>query len=507
MSTLPPEPSHDAGQTEPIDLNAVRIDPRWALKLPASLALRKRLLPLAKLDGRLHVACVDPDDTSTLASLARFFEDEIVPVRAEPESLRRALTRIFGGMSLANAADAGSPRNRSRDARVTEDDAVAICDELLQAALLRGASDVHLDPGERGGRVRFRVDGVLESYRELGSETYAGVSSRFKVLAELDIAERRSPQDGRFSARIGPEQVQVDIRVATLPIRHGERMTLRLLAAHSDKVTLAGLGMSPRHRELFEHALQLPYGLVLLTGPTGSGKSTTLFAALNLLLQTRGGNVLTIEDPVEYEIPGTAQIEVDSADKVSFHKALRSILRHDPDVVMIGEIRDAQTADIAMKAALTGHLVFSTLHTNTAAGVLTRLLDMGLQRYLVAATLRLAVAQRLVRRLCQHCRVEHRLSAREAISLGDPALEGQTVYEPGGCLYCAGRGFTGRMALFEMLPLDEEFSRAVAEGADEAALMQRMRAQGLEVLSDDARGKLLEGLTTRTEILSATTVW
>lgn len=496
-----------ASSDEPIDLSQVRIDPKWALRLPASLALRKRLLPLALLDGRLHVACVDPSDTATLSSLSRFFEHEIQPVPADPESLRKALNRIFGGMSLPGSAETSLLRGRSRDARVTEDDAVAICDELLQAALLRGASDIHLDPSERIVRVRFRVDGVLETYRELTPEAYAGVSSRFKVLAELDIAERRAPQDGRFSARIGPEQIQVDIRTATLPTRHGERITLRLLASHSDGVTLTSLGMSDQQRELFEHALQLPYGLVLLTGPTGSGKSTTLFAGLNRLLATRGGNVLTIEDPIEYEIQGTSQIEVDSADKVNFNKALRSILRHDPDVIMIGEIRDAETADIAMKAALTGHLVLSTLHTNTAPGVLTRLFDMGLQRYLVAATLRLAVAQRLVRKLCQRCKVEHRLTAREAISLGDPSLEGQIVYEPGGCLYCAGRGFTGRMALFEMLPLDEELSRAVADGIDEASLTMRMRQQGLAVLADDARNKLLGGLTTRTEILSATTVW
>lgn len=488
-------------------LDEVRIDPAWALRIPPSLALRKRVLPLSQLGETVQVACADPDDRATLQLVERLVEAPVVPLRCEPDSLRRALNRIYGGMSMSGGD--GSLRVRGREPRgaADADDAVSTCDELLQAAALRQASDIHLTPAERQYAVHLRVDGQLELFRQGPIEQFGGVVSRFKVLAELDIAEKRAPQDGRFSARIGPTQQKTDIRVATLPTKYGERMTLRLLATQEDGITLEGLGMAPRDLELFRQTLQRPHGLVLLTGPTGSGKSTTLFAALQELLQVRGGNVITVEDPVEYEIPGTSQVEVDSVDKVSFHKALRSILRHDPDVVMIGEVRDAETADIAMKAALTGHLVFSTLHTNTAAGVVTRLIDMGMQRYLVAATLRLVVAQRLVRRLCVHCRAPRPLRAAEAFALGRPELEGRELFEPVGCVYCAGRGFAGRVALFEMLRVDETFSRAIADGADEATLVEQLRRRDTPLLMDDAVAKLLSGTASLGDVLSAVTTW
>ena len=376
------------------------------LRVPATLALRKRVLPLCKLSDQVSVACADPEDEATLRQLVRFLDCDVLPVAAEPESLRRALVRVYGGVSQPGAADPTLARLRAgRDGRPAEaDDAVAICDELLQAAALRQASDIHLLPREGRTQVLLRVDGRLESYRDLSAELQGAVVSRLKVLAGLDIAEKRAPQDGRFTARIGPAQTKIDIRTATLPTRFGERVTLRLLAAHGSHLSLESLGMTADDLGVFRTAIQRPHGLVLLTGPTGSGKSTTLYAALAELLSTRGGNVITVEDPIEYEMSGVSQVEVDSADKVNFSRALRSLLRHDPDVVMIGEIRDDETAAIAIKAALTGHLVFSTLHTNTAAGVVTRLVDMGMQRFLVAATLRLSVAQRLVRRLCPHCR-------------------------------------------------------------------------------------------------------
>lgn len=279
-------------------------------------------------------------------------------------------------------------------------DAVALCDELLFAALVREASDIHIDPCPENVMVRLRVDGELEKYRTLPSTVLNGLISRFKVLSGMDIAEKRAPQDGGFTHRFGAAAMKIDIRVATLPTKHGERMTLRLLATQTETLTIERLGMMAHDQTIFEQMVSLPHGMILLTGPTGSGKTTTLYAALRKLIAAQVGNIITIEDPIEYAIPGVAQVEVDTADKVSFSRALRSVLRHDPDVVMIGEIRDFETADVAIKASLTGHLVFSTLHTNSAAGVVTRLADMGVQRYLIAATLRLAVSQRLVRKLC-----------------------------------------------------------------------------------------------------------
>jgi type IV pilus assembly protein PilB len=295
--------------------------------------------------------------------------------------------------------------------------------------------------------------------------------------------------------------------VATLPTKYGERMTLRLLAMQTESLTLERLGMCERDLKCFAEAIEKPHGMVLLTGPTGSGKSTTLYAALRKLIAHDEWNIVTIEDPIEYGIPGVAQVEVDSADKVSFSKALRSVLRHDPDVVMIGEVRDAETADIAIKASLTGHLVFSTLHTNSAASVITRLSDMGVDRYLTGATVRLAVAQRLVRRLCSQCRVQRELTVAEARAFDNPQAVGSPAFEPRGCLYCANRGYVGRMGLFELLPVDEELSRAIAQGADEAEIVTYARRQKIPRLVDDALEKVNNGSTSVKEAMSAVAVW
>jgi type IV pilus assembly protein PilB len=323
----------------------------------------------------------------------------------------------------------------------------------------------------------------------------------------MDIAEKRAPQDGRFSHKFGPTNQSLDIRVATLPTKFGERMTLRLLALQTESLTLERLGMSPRDLACFGEAIDRPHGMILLTGPTGSGKTTTLYAGLRKLIAHEDWNIVTIEDPIEYAISGVAQVEVDSGDKVSFGKALRSVLRHDPDVVMIGEIRDQETADVAIKASLTGHLVLSTLHTNSAASVLTRLSDMGVDRYLTAATVRLAVAQRLVRRLCSHCRQERPLTEAEARALDRPEAVGTTVFEPKGCLYCANRGFVGRLGLFELLPVDEDLARAIARGAEEPEIIAYAREHKVPRLVDDALEKLTGGLTTVKEALSAVSVW
>ena len=360
---------------------------------------------------------------------------------------------------------------------IQADDAMMLGEEMLHAAILRQASDIHIDPDAEGLQIRFRVDGALERYRRLPMAVQSGIVSRFKVLSGMDIAEKRAPQDGGFKHRYGRTGQTIDIRVATLPTKHGERMTLRLLALQTEQLTLERLGMREGDLATFHRFIDQPHGMILLTGPTGSGKTTTLYAAIRRLMEREELNIVTVEDPIEYEIKGVAQMEVDSADKVSFVKALRSVLRHDPDVVMIGEIRDNETADVAIKASLTGHLVFSTLHTNSAVSVITRLADLGVDRFLIAATLRLAVAQRLVRQLCSRCRKQRELTAGEAVAFNHGEFAGRTVFEPGGCIYCAGRGYAGRIGLFEMLPLDEDWSRRISEGAEEANLILRMRKE------------------------------
>jgi type II secretory ATPase GspE/PulE/Tfp pilus assembly ATPase PilB-like protein len=346
------------------------------------------------------------------------------------------------------------------------------------------------------------VDGELETLRKLPKSLHGPVIGRFKVLANMDIAERRMPQDGRFVYPLGPKKRRVSIRAACLPTTHGERMTLRLLAVETEELTLNRLGMSAVMYDTFVKIAGEKQGMILMTGPTGSGKSTTLYAALRYRLANFPGRFITVEDPVEFDIVGVAQAEVDTADKIRFSTVLRNILRSDPDVIMIGEIRDFESADIAIKAALTGHLVFSSLHTNSAAGVITRLIDMGVEPYQVAATLRLCVAQRLVRRLCPKCRQPRPLAATEAQAIRQPQLAGTTVFEPGRCIACNERGFRGRVGLFELLPIDEELGRRIVAGCDEAAIKSHMRMRKMRMLRDDALEKLLAGATSYGDLLA-----
>jgi type II secretory ATPase GspE/PulE/Tfp pilus assembly ATPase PilB-like protein len=493
--------SEELSIAAPLDMSAVRIDPGWALRIPVSLARRKKVLPCCRIGDRVLVACVNTGDVATLDTVERHLEHPIEPVLAEETSLEALIRDTFGGAATQTGTIRVAAGRGDGD-----EDAVQVCEEILQAAALREASDIHIDPMSQRVRVRLRVDGQLEEYRNFASELHPQISSRIKVLADMDISERRSPQDGRFSWTSSRGE-SIDVRAATLPTRFGESLTLRLLVSNMENLTLARLGMDADDLKRFSTAISRPHGLILLTGPTGSGKSTTLYAAIRELISTRALHVVTVEDPVEYEMDGITQVAVDSADKVSFRKALRSILRNDPDVIMIGEIRDPETADIAIKAALTGHLVFSTLHTNTAAGAVTRLIDMGVQPFLVAATLRLAVAQRLVRRLCQHCREKSALSIPAAAALGMPEAHDTTAWESGGCLYCAGRGKAGRTALFEMLPVVEAMSHLIANRADELALRALARNDGCLTLAEDALRKVEQGIVTASDAQQAVAVW
>lgn len=473
-----------------IDVRRVKVDPSWALRVPANLAVRRQLLPLCEVAGQVHVACADPQDVAALKALERYVDRPLRVRRADPDALRQVLRRVYGEAQSA-AADPEEP--------------VALCNELLYAAWLRQASDIHIDPERDGVRVRLRVDGQLEDYRRLPSRAHGELLSRIKILAGMDIAEKRAPQDARFTHSLTATQ-RVEIRVATLPTKHGERAALRLLAMEMESLTLETLGMSARDLATTEQAVGRPHGLLLATGPTGCGKTTTLYAALRRIIAQRPVNAISVQDPIEYDIPGVAQVEVDSAQKVTFGKALRSILRHDPDVLMIGEIRDEETVDTAIKAALTGHLVLATLHTNSAVSAVTRLADMGVDRYLIAATLRLVVGQRLARILCASCRQAAQLDDEQARALRRPEAVGTAIFEPRGCVYCAGRGYSGRVGLFELLPMDEELSHAIARGADEAELTAALRTRKVPTILDDAVDKLGAGVTSLPDVLAAVAI-
>ncbi len=491
-----------------IDLDQVKIDPSLSRLLPASGARRFRSLPLCRVHGELVVATSNEDIDATRRFVASHLDGPFHLVRADEQSLRKRLSSIYAPHPTRVNFDTDS---RSEAGEVSE--IVEACNDLFWRPCCVVHSDIHLLPAETALHSRFRVDGVLEDYRSFSNELRSGMVSRIKVLAGLNIAEKREPQDGRIrwqadgnTGRNGRTN-RIDIRVATIPTRYGERVTMRLLTPIDGLNSLADLGMDELQLKAFSEAIRSSSGLILLTGPTGSGKSTTLYAAIMQLLSARGGNVITVEDPIEYEISGATQVEVDSANKVSFSGALRSVLRHDPDVIMLGEIRDAETAELAIKASLTGHLVFSTLHTNTAAGVVTRLVDMGVAPYLVAATLKLAVAQRLVRRLCPKCLRPSPLDATDAAGLGRIELDREIAYQPNGCVYCAGKGFVGRTALFEIMQGGSEVAKMIAGGATELDLSDFAKRSGCRTLIDDGIDKVLLGTTTVEQVLGTVATW
>ena len=462
-----------------IDLDEVRLEPAAAMSIPSTLAMRRLALPLCRIGGVMHVAMADPSDAQTVTAIARETGLKVEVHAAARRQLMEALSKVYGDSARRVHAVGQEP----------QDDAVSTVERIMSAAYMRRASDIHFDPCVDGLKVRFRVDGELEDVMKLPESLKGPVTGRLKVMSSLDIAERRSPQDGAFRWRTpqGYARQTVDVRMATLPVKHGERMTLRLLESGATRLTLDSLGLDPKDRGAFGDVLASPYGLVLLTGPTGSGKTTTLYAAIRELLAMRPMNILTVEDPIEYEIEGVSQAEVDSGDKVNFSKALRSLLRHDPDVIMIGEIRDTESMDTAVKAALTGHLVLSTLHTNDAVGAVVRLADMGLKPHLAGAVIRLAAAQRLVRSLCPHCREISAPTEAERAVL--PLSAGDSIARPRGCLKCAGRGYVGRTGVFELFRPDAAISQAISSGASRETLLEMGFERGFRTLAQDAARK------------------
>jgi len=362
---------------------------------------------------------------------------------------------------------------------------IRMLNALLTQAAKDGASDIHIEPYERSSSVRFRVDGTLREVVQPNKALHAALISRLKIMAELDIAEKRMPQDGRISLRIGGRAI--DVRVSTLPSSHGERAVLRLLDKAESRFTLEGLGMDGEVLERYARLIQQPHGILLVTGPTGSGKTTTLYASLGRV-DTATTNVLTVEDPVEYELSGIGQTQVNAKIDLTFAKALRAILRQDPDVIMIGEIRDYETAQIAIQASLTGHLVLATIHTNDAPSCVTRLIDMGVEPYLLSSSLLGALAQRLVRKLCPACRRQ----------------DGEGLWHPVGCAQCSGTGYKGRTGVYELMVVDETVQTLIHNRASEQDLAAAARAAGLKSMREDGDRLVSQGLTSAEEVIRVT---
>jgi general secretion pathway protein E len=469
------------------------------------------VLPLAADETQVRLAVIDPLDRFTPCAIEARTGLRAVTAIITPSDFDAALARLYGeqqatGTAVADSASAeivASDVTRLRDL-ATDAPAIRFVDFMIERAIESGASDIHLTTSRNGTRLRYRVDGVLQDADPHPAHLHAAIVSRIKVLAELDIAERRLPQDGRI--RLGIRGREIDLRIATMPHLDGEGVVLRILDRTAVKLDLAALGFAPAIERELAQLVGEPHGIVLVTGPTGSGKTTTLYAALRRLVRP-GINVLSVEDPVEYYLDGVAQIQVQRKIGLDFPAVLRSVLRQDPDVIMIGEIRDGETAAIANQAALTGHFVLATLHTNSAAAALPRLIDMGLEPYLLASTIRGVLSQRLVRTLCRFCcRPDEAMDAasrtyleRLAASAGS-AFSPRDVRQAVGCARCNGTGFAGRIAIAELLTVDDEFRRAVLERADASRLERIARSRGVAPLMQAGLARVVAGETTPAEL-------
>ncbi len=487
-----------------LDLTRRRPSVPWVLALPENVARRKQCLVFGEVSGELVVALADPVDPSTRAALQEHFDRPLQYVVSPRFQIAELQDEIYGearekGARLVEMTPAG---RTTAQVTTTGLNMVEQLDSIIDEAVDRRASDIHIEPEADRLRVRLRIDGRMIEARAFPIEVSSAMVSRVKVLSVLDITEKRKPQDGRFT-QTSFEQ-EIDIRVAVIPTIHGERVTLRLLNMDRSQVALERLGMGLETRQAFERLIRNPHGIILISGPTGSGKSTTMYAALQQI-NAIDRHIITVEDPVEYHIPGVNQVQVDAEYGVSFASALRSILRHDPDVIMVGEIRDEETAHLALEASLTGHLVFATLHTNSATGSLTRLLDMGCEPYLVSSAIIGVLAQRLVRRICPNCKTAAVANPTERKLLDVPQeRESVDIYRGAGCSRCNRAGYYDRIGVYEYVPFDTGLSELVMAKASTEVLRAYAAEHGAITLKRDAMQKVLAGLTTLEEAMRVT---
>ena len=469
-----------------------------------------RVVPL-QVDGRqLHVAMANPQDAFVVKALGLTTGLAVRPAVGVPTEVEAALIRLLDESPASDEqdeadpfeGDAGDFVEHLRDL-ASEAPVIRLVNTIIGRVIELRASDIHLEPFDDGLHVRYRVDGVLHPGEVVPAAQGAAVSSRVKLLAHLDIAERRLPQDGRIKTRVKGREL--DLRVSTVPTVHGESVVMRVLDRASVRLSLEDMGFEKDTLARFNQLIHRPHGILLVTGPTGSGKTTTLYAAL-AKLDSVSQKIITVEDPVEYQLEGINQIQVHSQINLTFANALRSILRQDPDIIMIGEMRDGETAQIAVQSSLTGHLVLSTLHTNTAASAVVRMQDMGVERYLITSTVNGVLAQRLVRRLCPHCKtpVQPDPALLQSSGLGRFLSGGAPVYEARGCDHCRGTGYQGRTAIHELLVVDEAMRSAILQGLDASALQSIAVKAGMYTLYDDGLRKVAAGVTSLDEVLRAT---
>ncbi len=490
-----------------VSINEIGVNIAVANLITPELAVKNSILPLYEEESVVYVAMKNPNDILTVDYLRMLTGYEIEPVVASDAELNAAIEN-FANMNSGvdnydDADDDVSTEVESLD--IDDKPAVQLVNQVINNAIKAGASDIHIEALEKVMRVRFRIDGVLQEIMQNPIKMYPAVISRIKVIGGMDIAERRIPQDGRATVKF--EDKTMDVRIASMPTVYGEKVVMRLLErSNTQKVTLKDVKFSPRQWDRFNHAIHMPYGFVLVTGPTGSGKSTTLYATL-AEISTVEKNVITLEDPVERRMAGINQVQMNNRAGMTFAAALRSVLRSDPDIVMVGEIRDSETAKIAVEAALTGHMVLSTLHTNDAPGAVTRLDEMGVEPFLTASSLVGVLAQRLVRRLCPKCKEEYEISHAELKKIV-PDLEdygynqpSYKLYKAKGCLTCNNTGYKGREAVFEFLTVTEEMKRLILDRATVAEVKDLAVKQDMKTLKDEGLYKMMEGNTSLEEVL------
>ncbi len=492
-----------------VDLNDHQIDPSAAMLIPEQVARRYRALPIGYEDSRLLVAMADPANLFALDDIRTMTGMDLQPVvatAADIESAIRKYSRMDESVQKMASEASTAAEDEVADleraaASLEEGPIVKMVNLLISQAIADRASDIHIEPMEREVRIRYRIDGVLSEVMRSPKNIQAGLISRLKVMADINIAERRVPQDGRIGLTVGGKSI--DLRLATLPTVYGEKVVIRILDKSSVLLKLEELGFLDQSFKRYQEAYTKPYGAILVTGPTGSGKSTTLYATLNLVNKA-DRNIITVEDPVEYRLPGVNQMQMNVRAGLTFASALRSILRADPDVVLVGEIRDHETALIAIEAALTGHLVLSTLHTNDAPSSLPRLVEMGVETYLVASAIDCVVAQRLARKLCPKCREGYRPNQSELEQAGFPEFmwdDVKELFRPVGCTACSKTGFRGRLGMYEVMNMSEEIERLVVERAPSEEIRRSARRDGMITLREDGLEKVRLGITSVEEVL------
>ena len=498
-----------------VDLGALTISEEVIQMVPREVAKRFRVVPLAESDTGLMIAVGDPLNFDTFDSLHHMLQRDLEFVCATPEAINVAYRKYYGtadeaadelaaslggDIEIAGEGGIGFAEGDSADAPIIK----MVSMMLLEAYNMR-ASDIHLEPLEKRFRVRFRIDGVLHEMQNPPKKLQTAIVSRLKIMTgSMSIAEKRLPQDGRIQVKMGKNK-QIDLRVSTIPTNHGESIVMRILDKSSLSLGLPQLGFLSDDQEIMENLLKLPDGIMLVTGPTGSGKTTTLYGCLNYINKP-DKKIITVEDPVEYQMAGINQVQVNADIGMTFPAALRSMLRQAPNIIMIGEIRDLETANIAINASLTGHLVFSTLHTNDAPSAVARLVDIGVQPFLVSSAVRAIMAQRLVRKLCLNCREPSELTESEIESLGLDAtqLSNATIMRGVGCEKCKHLGYKGRMGIFEIFLIDDDVRHMINEKASTIELRKRAREMGMRTLREDGIRKVLSGLTSAEEVIGVT---